>query len=76
MGKNEKTPIQIEGIDYNFEDLSEEQQRMINHIVDLDRKLNSARFNIEQLQQGRNAFMEQLKASLESNNEPGDQDGS
>lgn len=76
MGKNEKTPIQIEGIDYNFEDLTEDQQRMINHIVDLDRKLNSARFNIEQLQHGRNAFMEQLKSSLENNDEPGDQDGS
>lgn len=76
MGKNEKTPVQIEGIEYNFEDLTEEQQRMINHIVDLDRKLNSARFNIEQLQEGRNAFMNKLKASLESNDEPGDQDGS
>ena len=74
MGKNEKTPIQIEGIDYNFEDLKEEQQRMINHVVDLDRKLNSARFNIEQLQEGRNAFMEKLKSSLEGEIESGDQD--
>lgn len=74
MGKNEKTPIAIEGIDYNFEDLTEEQQRMINHVVDLDRKLNSARFNIQQLKEGRESFFNKLKASLESKIESGDKD--
>ena len=74
MGKNEKTPIAIEGIDYNFEDLTEEQQRMINHVVDLDRKLNSARFNLDQLQEGRNAFFNKLKASLENKDESGVKD--
>tara|TARA_R100000329_G_scaffold50992_1_gene47076 strand:- start:1557 stop:1787 length:231 start_codon:yes stop_codon:yes gene_type:complete len=74
MGKNEKTPISIENIDYNFEDLTEEQQRMINHVVDLDRKLNSARFNLDQLQEGRNAFFNKLKASLENKDESGVKD--
>tara|TARA_R100001086_G_scaffold197247_1_gene113785 strand:- start:3451 stop:3681 length:231 start_codon:yes stop_codon:yes gene_type:complete len=74
MGKNEKTPIQIEGIEYNLEDLTEEQHRMINHVADLDRKLNSARFNREQLEEGRNAFFNKLKASLENKDESGDKD--
>lgn len=74
MGKNEKTPIAIEGIDYNFEDLTEDQKRNINHVIDLDRKLNSARFNQEQLQEGRNAFFNKLKASLENKDESGVKD--
>jgi len=39
---------------------------MINHIGDLDRKIRSAQFNLDQLQVGRDAFMNMLKQSLET----------
>lgn len=64
MGKNEKTPITIDGIEYHYEDLTQEQQILFNHCVDIDRKLNSARFNVDQLQVGRDAFFAMLKDSL------------
>jgi hypothetical protein len=64
MGKNEKTPVTIDGVEYQFEDLTQEQQALFNHCVDLDRKLGSARFNVDQLQVGRNAFMNMLTESL------------
>ena len=64
MGKNEKTPVTIDGVEYQFEDLTQEQQALFNHCVDLDRKLGSARFNVDQLQVGRNAFMSMLTESL------------
>ena len=38
---------------------------MINHITDLDRKISSTQFNLDQLQVGKGAFMELLNRSLE-----------
>jgi hypothetical protein len=37
---------------------------MINHLADLDKKLGSMQFNIEQLQVGREAFIKMLSESL------------
>ena len=65
MGKNEKTPIVINDKEYLIEDLTQEQQVMVNHISDLDRKLSSARFNLAQLNVGREAFVSMLARSLE-----------
>jgi hypothetical protein len=38
---------------------------MLNHINDLDRKLGSAQFNLNQLNVGRDAFVKMLAGSLE-----------
>ena len=65
MGNNTKNPVTIDGIEYIFEDMSQEQQTLVNHVADLDRKLASARFNVDQLQVGRDAFFKLLKDSLE-----------
>lgn len=62
--ENKKTPITIDDKEYSFEDMTPEQQMLVNHVADLDRKLNSARFNVDQLQVGRNAFMSMLTESL------------
>ena len=64
MGKDKKTPIKINDKDYFVEDLTEQQVVMVNHIQDLDRKLSSMRFNIEQLSVGREAFMNALNSTL------------
>jgi hypothetical protein len=64
MGKNEKTPITVNDKEYLFEDLTDQQQAMVNHINDLDRKLSSARFNLDQLAFGREAFISALATSL------------
>ena len=65
MGKTEKTPITIDGVEYHFEDMTQEQQALVNHVADLDRKLASARFNVDQLQVGRDAFFSMLKKALD-----------
>lgn len=64
MGKNEKTPVTINGVDYNFEDLTDNQKVMFNHVLDLDRKIGSAQFNLDQLMVGKNAFLNMLEQSL------------
>ena len=63
--ENKKTPITIDDKEYSFEDMTPEQQMLVNHVADLDRKLNSARFNVDQLQVGRDAFFNLLKQALE-----------
>ena len=65
MGNNTKNPVTIDGIEYIFEDMTPEQQTLVNHVADLDRKLASARFNVDQLQVGRDAFFSMLKSKLE-----------
>lgn len=64
MGKTEKTPISIDNVEYDFNEMTQEQQVLVNHVADLDRKLASARFNVDQLQVGRDAFFGMLKNSL------------
>ena len=64
MGKNEKTPITVEDQEYFVEDLNEQQRLMVNHITDLDRKISNARFNLDQLAFGREAFVNALAQSL------------
>ena len=39
---------------------------MVNHIADLDRKIGTTQFNLDQLNVGRAAFMQHLEASLEN----------
>jgi len=63
--ENKKTPITIDDKEYQFEDMTDEQKMLVNHVADLDRKLNSARFNVDQLQVGRDAFFNLLKQALE-----------
>jgi len=66
MGKDKKTPITINNKEYFVEDLTQEQQTMLNHINDLDRKLSSVRFNLDQLSVGRDAFVQMLATSVET----------
>jgi hypothetical protein len=64
MGNNTKTPITINEKEYQFEDLTQEQQALFNHCVDLDRKIASAAFNLDQLTVGKDAFIKRLEESL------------
>lgn len=64
MGKNEKTPVVIDDVEYKYEDMTQEQQLLLNHVADLDRKIGAAQFNLDQLNVGKNAFIQLLKQSL------------
>ena len=65
-GENNKVVITINGTDYTEDRLTDQQKVMISHINDLDRKMRSAQFNLDQLNVGREAFVNMLTASLES----------
>jgi len=66
MAKDEKKTITVNDVEYSLDDLTDQQKVMVNHIADLDRKLSSARFNVDQLQVGREAFINLLTNSLEA----------
>ena len=68
MAEKQANVITINGTDYTEDQLTDQQKVMINHIGDLDRKIRSAQFNLDQLNVGREAFVNMLTASLESEN--------
>ena len=62
--QKEKTPVTINEEEFFIEDMTDEQKAMINHIQDLDRKIQTSQFNLEQLTFGKNAFVNALSQSL------------
>lgn len=65
MAENtKKTSITIDDVEYFYEDMTQEQQVLVNHVADLDRKIGSSQFNLDQLNVGKNAFINLLKESL------------
>jgi hypothetical protein len=65
MAENiKKTSITIDDVEYFYEDMTQEQQVLVNHLADLDRKISSSQFNLEQLSVGKNAFINLLKDTL------------
>ena len=66
MVEKQTQTITIDDVSYTEDQLTDQQKVMINNIADLDRKIRSSQFNIDQLNVGRSAFMNMLKASLEA----------
>ena len=64
MAEKKTPPIVINDVEYNFEDLTDQQKVMVNHIADLDRKIGSTTFNLDQLNVGKKAFVDMLTNDL------------
>ena len=65
MGEKKTTPIAVNDVEYTFEDMTPQQQAMVNHCNDLDRKIKSTQFNLDQLSVGKDAFVKMLVDDLE-----------
>jgi hypothetical protein len=65
MAEKQTQTITINDVDYTEDQLTERQKIIINHVADLDRKIRSAQFNLDQLTVGRDAFVNMLTQSLE-----------
>ena len=64
--KKEKTVITVNDVEHIYEDMTDEQHAMINHINDLDRKISTSQFNLDQLLFGKGAFVNALGDSLKA----------
>ena len=60
--------------EYKESELSDEQKVMINHVADLERKIQSSEFNLQQLRFGKQAFVDALQASVDKQSEKSDQE--
>ena len=70
MENIKKNQVTIDDVEYAFEDMKPEQQTMVNHLIDLDRKIGSTQFNLDQLNVGKQAFLSMLRESLAKKEEP------
>ncbi len=64
MGEKQTKPITIDGVEYDTNDFTDEQVLLTNHCLDLDRKIGSTQFQLQQLQVGKDSFLKLLKDSL------------
>jgi hypothetical protein len=56
--------VTIDGTEYDANDFNEQQVLLLNHCVDLDRKISSTQFQLQQLITGKDAFVAMLKTEL------------
>ena len=62
--KKEKPVLNLDDKEYVIEDMTDEQKLMVNHINDLQNKQNTNAFMADQLQVGKEAFINLLRTSL------------
>ena len=62
----EKSPqiVTIDGVEHDANDFNENQILLMNHTIDLDRKIGSTQFQLQQLQVGKDSFLKLLKDAL------------
>jgi hypothetical protein len=65
MAEKQTKSITIKDKEYTEDQLNDQQKVMVNHVLDLDRKISSTQFNLDQLQVGKQAFVEMLTKTLE-----------
>ena len=62
--KEEKPVLNLDGKEYVIEDMTDEEKQMINHINDMQNKINTNAFMREQLEVGKEAFIVRFRESL------------
>jgi len=65
MADKKANAILINDKEYTEDQLNDQQKVIINHVQDLDRKIRSAQFSLDQMTVGREAFVKMLTGSLE-----------
>ena len=66
MSEKKTQTIVIDEVEHDLEAMTDEQKMLVNHCLDLDRKIASTKFNLDQLEVGKQAFVQMLKQSLET----------
>jgi hypothetical protein len=63
---SEKKPnlITIDDVEHDMDAMTDEQRLLVNHCIDLERKIASTQFNLDQLTVGKQAFVQLLKEKL------------
>jgi hypothetical protein len=67
--KEKKPVLNFDDKEYVIEDMTDEQKSMLNHINDLQNKMNTNQFMADQLAVGKEAFIGMLRKSLNKEEE-------
>ena len=62
--QKDKPVLNLDDKEYVIEDMTDEQKMMVNHINDIQNKQNNNAFIADQLQVGKEAFINMLRDSL------------
>jgi hypothetical protein len=62
--KEEPLRMTLNGEEHIVDEMTDEQKMMVNHIADLQNKIDSMRFNLDQVGIGHQAFVNKLEESL------------
>jgi len=66
---DEKQMITIDGKEYDYDELENNEQYLVNQIRDLNTKVAQAQFGIDQLRAAQDAFTKMLISSVQSQDE-------
>ena len=64
MATKQSQIVNIDGTEYDASEFNENQLLLLNHTIDLDRKIGSTQFQLQQLNVGKDAFLTMLKEAL------------
>ena len=56
--------VTIDGVEHDANTFTEQQILLLNHTIDLDRKIGSTQFQLQQLQVGKDSFFKLLNEAL------------
>ena len=56
--------MNLDGKEYDINDMTDDQKVIISHVQDLARKIESTKFNLQQMEVGKDAFVKMLKDEL------------
>lgn len=56
--------VTIDGVEFDAATFAEQQTLLLQHCIDLDRKIGSTTFQLQQLQVGKDSFLKLLKDAL------------
>ena len=62
----EQKVITIDDVEYTWDQLNDAAKHFINQIGSLDQKIRGASLNIEQMQVGRQGYIDRLKEQLDN----------
>ena len=67
--KEPKPVLNLDDKEYVIEDMTDEQKALLNHINDMQNKLNTNAFMRDQLEVGKEAFINKLRDALDPEEE-------
>jgi len=66
---NETQPIVIDGVEYKFDDLSDEQKYFVNQVADIRNQSSQLKFKMDQLTVAEQSFVKLLTDSIKKGKE-------